>query len=61
MLEAWPAPIVGWEVGVVQGLRADYMLEVIGRRAGTFEAHPGPTERGVLSQLAWATLLCPVQ
>eukprot|EP00969_Alexandrium_andersonii_P250261 11060002-Alexandrium_andersonii.AAC.1 len=33
----------------------------MGRRPGACEGFPGPTERGALSQLAWATLLCPAQ
>eukprot|EP00969_Alexandrium_andersonii_P189059 8353539-Alexandrium_andersonii.AAC.1 len=60
-MEAWPAPIFGWEAGVIQGLRADYMMELAGRRSGAGEVHRGPLELGVLSQLAWAALPRPVQ
>eukprot|EP00969_Alexandrium_andersonii_P247649 10943110-Alexandrium_andersonii.AAC.1 len=59
--EVWPAPIGGWTAGMVQALRADYVLEFAGQRSDATAAHQRSLEQAALSQLAWAVLGCPPQ
>eukprot|EP00969_Alexandrium_andersonii_P028901 1261858-Alexandrium_andersonii.AAC.1 len=60
LMEAWPSAIAGWEAGMAQALRADYMLEVPGCSEGRLGGALGPAELGALTQLARAALLRPV-